>query len=248
MDNNKVLAKVGHREITQEDVSFLIKNLNPQSSGKFQSEEGQKQLLEELINQELFYLDGLDKNLDQDDFYLEELEKLKSTLLKQYAISKLLGNLKVSEKEVEDFYSKNQSNFITPKSIRASHILVNDKEKAEEIIQEINDGLAFEEAARKYSSCPSKERGGDLGFFSRGQMVPEFENYAFNTELHTLSPPIKTQFGYHIILVTNEAAERTMTTDEARPQIERQLLAEKQQNVYLENVERLKKIYKVERY
>ena len=88
------------------------------------------------------------------------MEKLKSTLLKQYAISKLLGNLKVSEKEVEDFYSKNQSNFITPKSIRASHILVNDKEKAEEIIQEINDGLAFEEAARKYSSCPSKERVG----------------------------------------------------------------------------------------
>ena len=71
MDNNKVLAKVGHREITQEDVSFLINNLNPQSSGKFQSEEGQKQLLEELINQELFYLDGLDKNLDQDDFYLK---------------------------------------------------------------------------------------------------------------------------------------------------------------------------------
>ena len=246
--NNKVLAKVGNREVTQADVNFLMKNLNPQSSMKFQSEEGQKQLLEELINQELFYLDGLDKNLDKDEFYLDELEKLKSTLLKQYAIGKVLGDLKISDQEIEDFYKKNQNQFIKAKSIRASHILVSDKDKAGEILEEINSGLAFEEAAKKYSSCPSKERGGDLGFFSKGQMVPEFENVAFNMELHKISQPVKSQFGYHIIMVTNEAEERTMTSDEARPQIEKQLLAEKQERVYFKNVERIKKNYKVEIY
>jgi peptidyl-prolyl cis-trans isomerase C len=246
MENNKVLAKVGGREITQADVNFFMQSLNPQTSAQFQSEAGQKQLLDELINQELFYLDALDNNMDKDENYLKEVERVKSTLLKQFAISKVLNNLKVSDEEVESFFNENSAQFVNPKSIQASHILVEKEEEAENIIKEINDGLSFDDAAKKYSTCPSKEKGGDLGSFSRGQMVPEFEEVAFNMEHNTLSQPVKTQFGYHIIKVTGETEEKSMTLEEVKPQIEKQLLGQKQQKVYLDNVARIKENHKVE--
>jgi len=246
MENNKVLAKVGGREITQADVNFLMQNLNPQASAQFQSEAGQKQLLDELINQELFYLDALEQNMDKDENYLKEVERLKSTILKQFAINKVLGNIRISDEEIGSFFKENAAQFVNPKTIQASHILVETQEKAEEIIKELNDGLSFEEAAKEYSSCPSKEKGGDLGYFSRGQMVPEFEEVAFDMEHHTISQPVKTQFGYHIIKVTGETEEKAMTLEEVKPQLEKQLLGEKQQKVYLENVDRIMKNHKVE--
>lgn len=246
MENNKVLAKVGNREITQADVNFFMQSLNPQTSAQFQSEAGQKQLLDELINQELFYLDALDNKMDKDESYLREVERLKSTLLKQFAISKVLGNLKISDEEVESFFKENTAQFVSPKSIQASHILVEKQEEAENILKELSEGLSFEDAAQKYSTCPSKEKGGDLGSFSRGQMVPEFEEVAFNMKLNKISEPVKTQFGYHIIKVTGETEEGSMSLEEVKPQIEKQLLGQKQEKVYFDNVARIKEQHKVE--
>ena len=246
MENNKVLATVGSREITQADVNSLVRSLNPQSAAQFQSEEGQKQLLDELINQELFYLDALDNKMDEDENYLKELERVKVTFLKQFAIGQVLGNLKITNEEVENYFKENAAQFISPKQIQASHILVEKQEDAENIIKELNDGLSFEEAAKKYSICPSKEKDGDLGFFSKGQMVPEFEKAAFNMEHNIISKPVKSQFGYHIIKVTGEKNEKAMTLEEVKPEIEKQLLGQKQQKVYLENIEKMKKNHKIE--
>lgn len=86
--------------------------------------------------------------------------------------------------------------------VRASHILVDSLEKANWIIAELKKGGDFTALARKYSSCPSGKQGGDLGFFSKGQMVKEFEDVAFSLESGKVSGPVKTQFGYHIIKVT----------------------------------------------
>ncbi len=85
--------------------------------------------------------------------------------------------------------------------VRASHLLVDTKEEAEKIRQEILDGKDFAEAA-KVSKCPSKHKGGDLGFFSKGQMVPEFEKTAFELPLGEVSEPVQTDFGWHLIKVT----------------------------------------------
>ncbi len=83
--------------------------------------------------------------------------------------------------------------------IRASHILVEDKQVAEEILQKLKDGKNFEKLAKKYSICPSKKRGGDLGTFGRGVMVKEFEDAAFKLTVGEVSGIVKTKFGYHII-------------------------------------------------
>ena len=88
--------------------------------------------------------------------------------------------------------------------VRASHILVDKKLDAEKIIERLNEGAKFENQAMKYSNCPSGKKGGDLGYFGRGRMVKEFEDAAFNLEKGAISGPVKTQFGFHIIKVTDK--------------------------------------------
>jgi peptidyl-prolyl cis-trans isomerase C len=86
-----------------------------------------------------------------------------------------------------------------PTKIRASHILVEKQSQALKIKEELKAGADFRELAKKYSTCPSGKRGGDLGQFGRGQMVKEFEQTAYALKLGEISDPVKTQFGYHII-------------------------------------------------
>lgn len=86
--------------------------------------------------------------------------------------------------------------------IRASHILVEDEEKAVKLYDELQKGADFAKLAKKHSICPSSESGGDLGFFGKGQMVKEFEQAAFSLPKGVVSRPVKTEFGYHLIVVT----------------------------------------------
>jgi parvulin-like peptidyl-prolyl isomerase len=90
------------------------------------------------------------------------------------------------------------------KKIRASHILVEKQSQALEVIDKLKSGKDFKEMAKKYSTCPSKKRGGDLGFFGKNQMVREFEKAAFELKVGGISQPVKTQFGYHVIKKTAE--------------------------------------------
>jgi peptidyl-prolyl cis-trans isomerase C len=90
------------------------------------------------------------------------------------------------------------------KEVHAAHILVKSDKKASEVLDKINKGLSFTEAARKYSDCPSGKSGGDLGWFCKGKMVPEFEKVAFEGENGKLLGPVKTQFGYHLIKVLDK--------------------------------------------
>lgn len=89
--------------------------------------------------------------------------------------------------------------------VKASHILVDSEEKANDILEKIkSDKISFEEAAKQYSECPSGKNGGDLGFFKKGVMVREFEDIAFSIDLGEISKPIQTQFGWHLIKVVEK--------------------------------------------
>jgi peptidyl-prolyl cis-trans isomerase C len=87
---------------------------------------------------------------------------------------------------------------------RASHILVKTEQQAQQIMKRLTDGEEFAAVARRFSSCPSGKSGGDLGWFGKGMMVPEFEKVAFEEEVGKVVGPIKTQFGYHVIKVTGK--------------------------------------------
>ncbi|MBS4536568.1 peptidylprolyl isomerase [Clostridium sp. D2Q-14] len=244
---NKVLAVVEGREITEQDLQLLLQSLGQQQAMQFNSEEGREKLLEELINQELFYLDAKERKLDEEDEFKAELEKAKDNLLKQYSMRALLNKIDVTDEEVTEYYNSNKDMFKQGEQAQAKHILVDNEEKANKIIKEINDGLSFEEGAKKYSTCPSKEKGGDLGFFTKGRMVPEFEEAAFDMNVGEISEPVKTQFGYHIIKLEDKKDEKQLSLDEVSVQLKQQLIGMKQNKLYLDKTNKLKEKYSVDK-
>lgn len=243
---NKVLAKVDGKEITQADLSFMKSNLSPQVAQQFLGPEGEKHLLNELINQKLLLLDALDKKMDTEAEFLSELEKLKENLLTQYAVKKVIDSTVVSDDEAKKFYDENPEFFVSPEQIRASHILVEDEEKANELHSKIESGEDFAAIAAECSTCPSAAAGGDLNYFSRGQMVPEFEDAAFELEIGAVSKPVKTQFGYHIIQLTDKKEPVAHDFTSVYPNIIQNLTAQKQQETYMKFIDSLKSNHKVE--
>lgn len=245
---SKVLAKVNGREITETDLNAFYQSLGQQVQQQFQGEQGMQRLLDELVYQELFYAEAIDNDIENSPEFQAELLRMKESMLKQFNIKTLIDSVEVAEQDAKEFYEENPSYFKTPEQIQASHILVESEEEAIKIKSEIDGGLSFEEAAAKYSSCPSSENGGDLGFFQKGQMVPEFENAAFTISPNTVSEPVQTQFGYHLILKTNHKEGGVQELPMVINQIMHQLLIQKQNEVYLNKVEELKSKYNVEKF
>ncbi len=245
MANKKVLATIGDRKVLEQDLELFLDSLDPERAADFNTEKGREQLLENLIAQELIYLDAVKNGLDKNEAFVRESEKMRENLLKQFAMHNLLKNVIVTEDESLDFYNENRHMFIEPETIKASHILVNDEEQAKEIAKEINDGLSFEEAAEKYSHCPSNARGGDLGYFTKGKMVPEFEMAAFDMEIGETGEPVETQFGYHIIKLVDKKEEFVKSFDDIKNELNKQLTAIKQQEVYINKTNELRKEYEV---
>ena len=140
------------------------------------------------------------------------LEQIKTQLLINSLFDKWAKNITPSEKELKSFFEKNKEKLF-PEKVRAEHILISvpknataeekekKRKKAEKILAEVKKGANFEKMAQKYSDCPSKKRGGDLGEFTRGKMVKPFEDAAFSLKPGEISDLVKTQFGYHIIKV-----------------------------------------------
>lgn len=246
MSDEKVLAVVNDKKITDLNVEIFLRNLGQQRAQQFDSEDGRKQILQEIIQQELLYADAIENHYDEDDEFLDRLDKTEEEMLKQYAMFKLLSQVEITEQELSDYYKDNKTNFFRQEAIRASHILVDSEDTANTILEEINNGTAFENAAMKYSSCPSKQQGGDLGFFTQGRMVKEFEDAAFSMQEGEISKPVKTQFGYHIIRVTDKKEPGIMAFEEVKEQLKKDLLKAKQNFFYTKKIDELKGKYNVE--
>ncbi len=166
-------------------------------------------------------------------------EQLKS---RKFLESKLVGITDATEAEAKEFYDSNPDKFTKPETVSASHILIKfedgdtdeikaeKKAKLEKIRADIISGTnTFEEAAAQFSDCPSKVQGGSLGTFGKGQMVPEFEVAAFSQEKGEVGDIIETQFGYHIIKVSDHQEAGVVDFDEAKDQIISYLTGQKKQ-------------------
>jgi len=185
----------------------------------------------------------------------EVKEKIRKNIILENYVNSLAKDINVTEAEKKDFYSKNPDIFKDPELVKASHILikVDDKQsdrdakaKIDSIYKELKAGKNFEELAKKYSQDGTAAKGGDLGFFPRGVMVKEFENVAFSTPVGKFSEPFKTQFGYHIVKVTEKKPAKTYTYDEVSKHIEGKLRMDKLKVVLDKKVEEGKKSVKVE--
>lgn len=243
---NKVLAKVNGREITEADIQLAVQKFPRERQSFLLSEQGKQQLLEQLVSFELYYNYGKEMGMENLEEFKERLAIVEREILTQMAIEKVINEVEVTDKEVEEYYEANKEMFKTGDTVVASHILVDSEELAKEVMVKINGGLAFEEAAEKYSTCPSKAQGGNLGRFGKGQMVPEFEEAAFKIEVGVLSEPVKTQFGYHLIKVEDRQEASVRPFNEVKDMIKSQIFQERQNFKYMSFTEELKKKYSVE--
>jgi peptidyl-prolyl cis-trans isomerase C len=165
-------------------------------------------------------------------------------------------NIKVTDEDANKFYTENQKQYENPEQIKASHILIKvdstdpnvdpnvakaaAKAKADDLLKQIREGADFATLAQSNSACPSAKNGGDLGFFSRGQMVGPFEETAFGLKTGQVSEVVETKFGYHIIKATDHKDANTVPFEQAKADITKQLGETKKGEIANKYVESLK--------
>lgn len=245
--SEKILAVAAGHEITEKELNDLIKNYPPEQQIYMSSPQAKQQVLEQIIAFHLFHKMAVEEKITESKEYEEMIEKMKVELASHMAATSIIEGVKVEEAEEKAFYEENPDLFEAQAQVSAKHILVENENSANDIAKEIANGLAFEEAAKKYSTCPSKERGGDLGYFAKGQMVPEFEKAAFEGEIGKVIGPVQTQFGYHLIRVEDKKESSVVPFEEVQNQIHQQLIQNKQKEVYDTKVKELEAKYGVER-
>ncbi len=156
---------------------------------------------------------------------------IRKILREQIVVEKAVtGNAKVSDADIAAYLAKNHTTLDTPMQVRAKHILVADLPTAEKIESQLKGGADFAALAKQYSTDPSsKDKGGELGFFGKGQMVPTFQTAAFSQAIGVVGPPIKSPFGYHIIDVEEKKPATVATIANSGPKIKETLMQQQQQ-------------------
>lgn len=246
VDPDSVLATVEGAEIRVKDVDAVIARLDPQRAAMYDNEMGRRAILEELVNVELFALLGAELEVEKDAEYINMMERIRKDIVRQFAVDAIMKDVSVSDEEVAAEYEKRKDSFKVPETVRASHILVEDEEAAKKVKADLDSGMAFDEAARKHSTCPSKEQGGDLGFFTKEQMVKEFADAAFSMKVgEVTAEPVKTQFGLHFIKLAERKEASVRPLDEVRAHLTETLLNEKKAEIYNNKLKELREKYKV---
>lgn len=176
-------------------------------------------------------------------------EQFKDQLASEMKLRKLVEpEIEVTDEEIQQYYDNNQSQFGTPEQVRASHILVKkeDKELAEKILAEVKNGGDFAELAKEYSEDGSAAQGGDLGFFGRGQMVAPFEEAAFSLDVNEISDLVESQFGYHIIKVTDKQEAEVTPFEEVKEDIREMVFNQKVSERISTYIQELRSAAKIE--
>ncbi len=242
------IAKVGGAVITQADFDREFQTLPEYAQKMFEDEGGKGRFLDEIVKKEILYQEAIKKGIDKGPEFQKKLEDFKKlTLISELFEKEIISKAKVSDQEVKDYYDKHKEDFTTTSQIKASHILVKTEDEAKKILARLGKGEKFENIAKTSSiDKASAKNGGDLGYFSKGQMVPEFESAASSLKSGEISNPVKTPFGYHIIKVTDRKAGPVVDFDRVKDMISQKLSAERQKEVFDKYMGELKNSYKVE--
>jgi len=221
-----ILATVDGKNVTKQDAQLFVRATAPGTNFEQLTPEQKKMITDRLVERVLFIEAAKKEGIDNTPEYKENLEKLKDELRVSLWMKAQMDNAIVSDSEAKEFYEANKDKFKIAETVHARHILVTDEKTAKEIIKELK-GLKgealkkkFIELAKEKSTGPTGPKGGDLGTFSKGQMVPEFDEAAFKLKKDEITlEPVKTQFGYHIILVEDKKEAGTIPYEQVKERI-----------------------------
>lgn len=257
---NKIIAKVGTYTLTREGLDQRIEALPPQYRQMInQKPEFKQNLIDRWVQIALLAQEARARRMDKDKSVLEKIDEVINTLLAQeYVMRNVVGKINVTDKDVSEYYASHKSEFENPEMVRARHILIKvahdakpeqwqeAEKKALDTKKRIDGGEDFAATAKSVSEDPgSKEKGGDLGFFPRGQMVPEFEQAAFSLNSGAISEPVKSKFGYHIIKVEEKRESTLRPLEEVSASIKNSLTEKKQEEGITQLLNDLRKKYNV---
>lgn len=241
-DPNAVVARIGETTITEHQLALAREYFDSELA---RVPEAQKRavVIEAFVNMEVLAQAAQDAGLDKTEDFAARLAFVnKQALRNAYVRNEIIGGL--SDEDLQQAYQKLVVGPFKPEEeVRARHILVETKEAAEKIIADLAGGASFEELAKAQSKDPTGQNGGDLGFFGKGRMVPEFEAAAFALEPgETTKEPVQSKYGWHVIRVEEKRMSEPPPFAEVEPQLRNYLLRERFAKVLGE----LRDKYKVE--
>lgn len=221
------VATINGATITETDLTSAMEEFEQQLA-RVPEAERKKVTLERIIDMRIIAQAAAKDGLDKDPTVLRRLESIRVQLLTSEYVRKKV-EAAITDDDLKARYEKEMAAYTAPEEVKASHILVETKEQADEVMKELAAGKAFADIAKEKSIDPgSKENGGDLGYFQRGQMVPEFEQAAFSLEKGAVTKePVQTQFGFHIIKQEDKRAGEKPAFDAVKDQVREVVAAEK---------------------
>lgn len=226
-----VIASYAGTRMTTEDFRTEIERLPPRSRAQLSTAERKRQFLDNLILRRLLADEGNAKGYDRDPEISRQVDDLRERLVVQRVMRDLQEPPELTDNEVRDYYEQNRRMF-SGAQVRASHILVKDQDLVRRLLETLReDPSKFDQLAKEHSiDTTTAARGGDLGFFGQGRMVGEFEQAAFNLEKPgDLSEVVQTDFGYHIIKLTERKEGADKPFDEMKDRIRMAMLNRKRQ-------------------
>jgi peptidyl-prolyl cis-trans isomerase C len=234
-----VVARFGKEVITKDEVLSKFKSLPKDLRGLAAARK--KEFVEDLAAEHYLFNEAMRQGLDKN----KDVRQLIEAARRKIIIAKLIENevdrqVQLNPDDALQYYDTHKEEFMTPLLFRASHILVKTQAEADALEAELATGADFEELARKHSLDMTAIRGGDLGFFQKGQFVPEFEQAVFQLKKGQISAPVKTQFGVHVIKLTDRAEPTLRDFRAVRALIQERLLNEKRTKRLRVLLERLK--------
>ncbi|MFI8575348.1 peptidylprolyl isomerase [Rossellomorea aquimaris] len=258
---DEVVAKVGSKSISKEDLyttlvdqygDAALDTLIAEKIVELESDKEKITVKDSEIEEELQSMkdsyggeEAFNEALASSGASLDSVKKnVQSFLLTE----KLLEDrISISDDQIKEYFEANKESFAQKEQVQASHILVDDEETAKEVKSKLDDGGDFAELAKEYSTDTSNaESGGELGFFAKGEMVTEFDEKAFAMKKGEISEPVKTEFGYHIIKVTDKKDAKEAVLDDHKEEIKDILFDQALQTEYGTWLEEQKEEYQIE--
>ncbi len=241
-DSDPVLARVNGSEIHESDLKLAEDELGPSLPAQMDPATRRESLLNYLIDMKVVAKAADDRKLADSDDFKRHLEFARQRLLMDTLLN-ADGKAALTDDAEHKVYDDAVKQVATEQEVHARHILVETEDEAKQVVQELKNGADFAELAKKKSKDPGASDGGDLGFFTKDQMVPEFSAVAFSLEPGKISDPVKSQFGWHVIKVEEKRNRKPPDFEQVKPQIENYLTRKAQGAT----VEKLRADAKVER-